>query len=126
MTILAIYYTLLIYAFMDKETTIYDLAKRLNLSSATISRGLKNNKIIGKETIKKIHSKTAETGYRHNNFASSLRKQKSQTIGVLVHELNSNFVTSVLAGIGKVTNAAGYDTLVVHSGEDYHTEIVNA
>jgi LacI family transcriptional regulator len=111
---------------MAKETTIYDLAKQLRLSSATISRGLKNNKRIGKETIKKIHSKAAEMGYRHNNFASSLRQQKSHTIGVLVHQLNSNFITSVLAGIERVTSTAGYDILIAHSGEDYQTEIANA
>jgi LacI family transcriptional regulator len=111
---------------MAKETTIYDLAKQLHLSPATISRGLKNNKRIGKETIKKIHSKAAEMGYRHNSFASSLRKQKSHTIGVLVHQLNSHFITSVLAGIEKVTSTAGYDILIAHSGEDYQTEIANA
>lgn len=111
---------------MSKEVTIYDLARELSLSPATISRGLQNNKRISKETTKRILAKAEEMGYRHNSFASSLRKQKSHTIGVMVHELNSNFITSVLAGIEKVTTEAGYDLIIAHSSESYKKEASNA
>jgi len=111
---------------MAKEITIYDLAKELKLSPATISRGLKSSTSISKATVKRIQDKAEELGYRHNNFASSLRKQKSHTIGVLLHELNSNFITSVLSGIEKVTTEAGYDIIIAHSGESYEKEVANA
>jgi LacI family transcriptional regulator len=111
---------------MTKEITIYDIAKELKLSPATISRGLKSSKVINKATIKRILEKAEELGYRHNNFASSLRKQKSHTIGVLLHELNSNFITSVLAGIEKITAEAGYDIIIAHSDESYEKEVANA
>lgn len=111
---------------MAKEITIYDIAKELKLSPATISRGLKNSTVISKTTVKRIIDKAEEMGYRHNNFASNLRKQKSHTIGVLLHELNSNFITSVLAGIEKVTTESGYDIIIAHSGESYEKEVANA
>jgi len=111
---------------MKKEITIYNIAKELNLSPATISRGLQNNKRISKETTKKILEKAEEMGYRHNNFASSLRKQKSHTLGVLVHELNSNFITSVLKGIEKVSTEAGYNLIIAHSSESYTKEAANS
>ncbi len=111
---------------MSKDITIYDIAKELNLSPATVSRGLNNSEVLSKTTIKRIVEKAEELGYRHNNFASSLRKQKSHTIGVLLHELNSNFITSVLSGIEKVTTEAGYDIIIAHSGESYEKEIANA
>ncbi len=109
-----------------KETTIYDIADKLKLSSATVSRALQDNPAISKKTRKRIQDAAKELGYRHNNFASSLRKQKSNTIGVLLHELNSNFITSVLAGIEKVTTESGYDLLIVHSSESVEKEIANA
>ncbi len=111
---------------MRKEITIYDLAKELNLSAATVSRALKNHHAINKNTKKRIIEKAEELGYRHNNFASNLRKQKTHTIGVIVHELNSNFITSVLAGIEKVTTAAKYDIIIAHSSESYEKETANA
>jgi LacI family transcriptional regulator len=40
--------------------------------------------------------------------------------------LNSNFITSVLAGIEKVTTDAGYDLIIAHSSESYEKEAANA
>src|SRR6185295_9544004 len=109
-----------------KDITIYDIALNLDLSSATVSRGLQDNPAINKHTRKKIQETAKQLGYRHNTFASSLRKQKTNTIGVIVHELNSNFITSVLAGIEKVTTEAGYDLIIAHSSESYEKEAANA
>jgi LacI family transcriptional regulator len=109
-----------------KDATIYDIAQKLALSSATVSRGLRGNPAINKKTRKRIQDAARELGYRHNTFASSLRKQKTNTIGVIVHELNSNFITSVLAGIEKVTTEAGYDLIIAHSCESCTKEAANA
>jgi LacI family transcriptional regulator len=43
-----------------------------------------------------------------------------------VHELKSNFITSVLAGIEKVTTEAGYDLIIAHSAESFEKEAANA
>lgn len=111
---------------IKKEVTIYDIAKTLSISSTTVSRGLQDNPTINKNTRKKIQDTAKELGYRHNTFASSLRKQKTNTIGFIVHELNSNFITSVLAGIEKVTAETGYDIIIAHSSESYKKEVSNA
>ncbi|MCX8019199.1 MAG: LacI family transcriptional regulator [Chitinophagaceae bacterium] len=109
-----------------KEITIYDIARKLSLSSATVSRALRDHPAINKNTKRKIQEAAREMGYRHNNFASNLRRQKTHTIGVMLHELNSNFITSVLSGIEKVTTEAGYDIIIAHAGESYQKEIANA
>lgn len=109
-----------------KEATIYDIAEKLNISPATVSRGLKNHPAISEKTKKRIGITAEKMGYRSNNFARSLREQRTNTIGVLVHELNSNFITCVLAGIEKVTTEAGYDLLIAHSSESARQEASNA
>lgn len=109
-----------------KEVTIYDLAKRLNISIATVSRGLKDDPAVSKKTRKKIFELAEEMGYRSNHFARNLRRQKTNTIGIIVHELNSNFITSVLAGIEKITTEAGYDLIITHSSESQVKEAANA
>lgn len=108
-----------------KEVTIYDIAQRLSLSTATVSRGLQDHSVISKITRKKIQDAAKEMGYRHNNFASNLRKQKTNTIGIIVHELNSNFITSVLAGIEKISTESGYDLIITHSSESFKKETAN-
>ena len=79
-----------------KEVTIYDIAKKLNISPATVSRGLQDHPGISKKTKKKILDTVAAMGYRSNHYARNLRQKQTKTIGVLVHELSSNFITAVL------------------------------
>jgi len=109
-----------------KEITIYDLAHELNLSSATVSRALKNDPLVSKKTRKKIFELAEKKGYRLNHFARNLRTQETNTIGFMVHELHSNFINSVLAGVEKVATEAGYDIIIAHSSETYLKEAANA
>lgn len=110
----------------EKEVTIYDIAKKLNISPTTVSRALNNNTAVSLSTRKKVVALAESLGYRHNLFASSLRLQKTNTIGVILHELNSYFITSVLAGIEKVARAEKYNLIIVHSAENAEIEIANA
>ncbi len=109
-----------------KDITIYDIAKVLNLSPATVSRGLKDHPAINSKTRKRIMDTAREMGYRSNSFASNLRMQKTHTIGIIIHELKSQFISSVLAGIERVTTEAGYDLIIGHSSETYRKEAANA
>lgn len=109
-----------------KEVTIYDIASALNISIATVSRALKNDPIVNKGTKKKVFYLADKMGYRTNHFARNLRNQTTNTIGVIVHELNSNFMTSVLSGIEKITTESGYDLIIAHSSESFNKEIANA
>lgn len=109
-----------------KEVTIYDIATALNISIATVSRALKNDPVVNKKTKKKVFELAEEMGYRTNHFARNLRQKQTNTIGIIVHELNSNFITSVLAGVEKVTAEAGYDLIIAHSSESYVKEKANA
>ena len=109
-----------------KDITIYDIAKVLGLSPATVSRGLKDHPAINIKTRKRIMDAAKEMGYRSNSFASNLRMQKTHTIGIIIHELKSQFMSSVLAGIEKMTTDAGYDLIIGHSSETYRKEASNA
>ncbi len=62
-----------------------------------------------KRAIVLLVEKAKELGYWPNNFANNLRKNNTHTIGVLMHELNSTFMLSVLTGIEKVIAQTDYD-----------------
>lgn len=107
----------------NRDVTIYDVAKALNLSPSTVSRGLKDHPHINKETKKKIRAAANLMGYRQNKFASSLRKKRTETIGVVVPKLNSYFMATVIAGMEKVTNKQGYGLIISQSQESGKQEI---
>src|SRR5205085_3471449 len=100
-----------------KEITIYDLAQKLNISPTTVSRGLKDHPAINKATKKKILDLASKIGYRSNHFARNLRQQKTNTIGVIVPRLNSNFMSTVIAGMENVATKAGYNLIISQSLE---------
>jgi len=109
-----------------KEVTIYDIAKELNISPATVSRGLNDHAVVNKKTKKKIVDMAQAMGYRSNTFASNLRRKRTNIIGVILPHLNSNFLSSVIAGMEKVANEAGYTLLISQSLETEKKEIANA
>jgi LacI family transcriptional regulator len=110
----------------SKEVTIYDIAQKLHISSATVSRGLNNHFSVNRKTQKNIVETARAMGYRSNLFAKNLRHQKTRTLGVIVQTLNSNFIASVLSGIEQVANEAGYNLIISQSQESQAKEVMNA
>jgi len=109
-----------------KEITIYDIAKKLNVSAATVSRSLNDHPGVNKITKKKIIDTARDMGYSFNAFASNLRTKRSNTIGVIVPRLNSNFMSDVIAGMEKMANEANYNIIISQSLETMKKEISNA
>jgi LacI family transcriptional regulator len=107
----------------NKEVTIYDVAKALNISPSTVSRGLSDHPHIRKETVKKIKAAAGEMGYQRNKFASNLRQQQTNTLGLIVPKLNSYFMSTVISGIEKVTNENGYGLIISNSQESSLQEV---
>ncbi|TDE11650.1 LacI family DNA-binding transcriptional regulator [Dyadobacter psychrotolerans] len=110
---------------MEKEVTIYDIAKILQLSPATVSRALNDHPAINSKTKLSIVTKAAELGYRSNTFASNLRRKSTSTLGVIVPRLDSSFMSAVLAGMEAVANQAGYNLLISQSLESQGKEKTN-
>jgi LacI family transcriptional regulator len=110
----------------SKEITIYDIARELNISAATVSRSLKDHPAISEKTKKRIQDTAREMGYRSNTFARNLRRQNTHTIGVIVPRLNSTFVSEVIAGIEKVASDSGYNLIISQSLEMMKKEAINA
>jgi LacI family transcriptional regulator len=109
-----------------KEITIYDIADKLKISAATVSRGLKDDPLVNHKTKKLIVDAAEEMGYRSNSMASNLRNKKSNIIGVIVPRLNSSFMSDVIAGIEKVVNDDNYNLFISQSLETMKKEIGNA
>lgn len=110
----------------QKEVTIYDLARKLDLSIATVSRALKDDPVVSKKTKKRIADLAHELGYRSNHFARNLRTQRTMTIGVIIPRINSYFMSAVIAGMENVANHEGYNLIISQSSESAEKERANA
>lgn len=107
---------------IKKNISIYDIAKSLNVSASTVSRALQDHPRISLEVRKKVQRKALELNYKPNRMAVNLKLGKSNTIGVVVPNINRNFFSSVIDGIEEEAYKAGYDVLICQSQESYEKE----
>lgn len=105
------------------QITIKDIARALGVSPSTVSRALKNNPDISKETRDAIHSYAREHNYQPNALALNLRTSRSNTIGVIIPQLVHHFFSCVLSGIEATAAKAGYNILVAQSNEEFKREV---
>lgn len=103
---------------MNKHrTSLKDLAERLGVSIATVSRALHGSSEIGQEMQRKVKALAKELNYRPNPFAQSLRKEAPKIIGVVVPNLVTHYYAAVLDGIEAEAQQAGYSIISVNSHE---------
>lgn len=105
-----------------KDVTIYDLAHELNVSPSTVSRALNDHHSIGHKTKKAVRELAEERGYRPNTIASTLRTNRSNTIGIIVSWINRPFISSLISGIEKAAREAGYHVLISQSYDSTELE----
>ena len=110
---------------MEKPITIKDIAKKLGLSTSTVSRALSDSWEIKKETKELVIKTAAELNYHPNTQAKGLVTKKSYTIGIVVPELVTSFFPMIISGIQKILMHEGYQILITQSNESAETERTN-
>ena len=98
--------------------TIYDIAKKLGLSTATVSRALNGHDDVKASTKEKIVNTANEMGYLPNSSARSLTTKKSWNIGILFSDdMNSGlkhiFFANVINEIIDAAAERGYDVSII-------------
>ncbi|RYF84547.1 MAG: LacI family transcriptional regulator [Chitinophagaceae bacterium] len=109
---------------MNKQATIKDIAKKLNISTSTVSRALRNAPDVNQETRNAVVSLSEELSYQPSRLALSLQQKQTHTIGVIVPNLDYVMATMV-KGIDEVALEAGYTVMVCQSNESFGREMVN-
>jgi LacI family transcriptional regulator len=108
---------------VKKPITIKDIAEKLNVSVATVSRAMRNSSEIKKETKLAVLEMAKELDYHPNLVASSLSSKKSNIIGVVVPTINRYFWSNSIAGIENIAYNKGYKVMIFQSGESYEKEV---
>jgi LacI family repressor for deo operon, udp, cdd, tsx, nupC, and nupG len=97
---------------IEPMTTILDVARVSGLSTATISRALRNPEKVAAETRERVLKAVREVDYRPNMLARNLRTDRSFTVLVLVPGITNPFFASVTAGIEATAWQRGYSVLI--------------
>jgi len=108
-----------------KQATIQDIARTLNTTASTVSRALNDHPKISRATKELVWNTAKKLNYNPNTIASSLRRGKANTVGLIVPRINRHFFSNVITGVESVLNPAGYNLIMCQSEEKLSKEIEN-
>jgi LacI family transcriptional regulator len=106
----------------DKAITLNDIATRLNVSTVTVSKALRNHPDISPATTKLIKKVAEELGYTPNIMARNLSARKSNTIGVVIPKIAHFFFGSIIEHIYDVAFENNYEIILTVSQENVERE----
>ncbi|HAA12262.1 MAG TPA: LacI family transcriptional regulator [Cytophagales bacterium] len=107
------------------QITIKDIARELNISPSTVSRALKDHPDISAETKKAVKELAEKLDYQPNSIALSLRKSRTNTIGIVIPEIVHHFFSTVISGVEDVAHEFGYNVIIAQSNEEVEREAGN-
>jgi LacI family transcriptional regulator len=104
----------------DQPATLRDVAAAARVHPATASRALnpQTRALVSEQTALRVTEAAAALGYRPNPVARSLRTRRSQTIGVLIPDLNNPLFPPMVRGLEDGLTAAGYVALLGNTDGD--------
>jgi DNA-binding LacI/PurR family transcriptional regulator len=98
--------------------TIGDVAARAGVAVATVTRVLSGRGYASAEARTKVLAAAEEIGYTPNVIARNLRLQKSNTIGLLIADVENAFYSSIAKHVEAVATAAGHSIILCNSNDD--------
>ena len=116
-------YCSLAFTMSTKPITIKEIAKILNISPSSVSRGLHDHPSIGAVTREKIKELAKSLNYEPNNAAILFQKGKTYTIGVILPELSEYFFSTAISAIEDEALKRNYTVIFAQSHDDYQQEV---
>jgi LacI family transcriptional regulator len=101
---------------------IVDVAREAGTSVATVSRALNNNDRVDPELAARVRAAATKLGYRPNNIARNLRRQRTSLWMLIISDIEIAFFTSVARGVEDAAMKHGYSVVLCNADEDDHKE----
>jgi LacI family transcriptional regulator len=94
-----------------------DIAKKLNVSRITVSKALRDHPDISQEMKNKVIKAAKKMGYVPNLIATQLNTRKTNTIGIVVPDLENNFFAFMVDSIIDLATERKYHVILTVSRE---------
>ncbi len=104
------------------NVTLKKIADTLGMSTATVSKALKDYPDISEKTKARVKQLAEELNYKPNSFAQSLRNQESKVIGLIAPEIVHHFFANIIKGVIDEAAKEGYLVITLQTGESYEEE----
>lgn len=107
-------------------STIQDVAKRAQVSTATVSRVINQSAFVSSALTMKVRRAMDELDFRPNGIARSLRRKQSDLVALVIPDISNPFFTALVRGVEEVVNRYGFDLILCNTDETEEKEQVHA
>lgn len=105
------------------KVTITDISRQAGVSKTTVSRVLNGRyNEVTEETKNRVLQVIEQLNYTPNAIAKSLKSMKTNTIGMVLTDLNNPFWTTVLQGAEDACRSAGFNIMICNACNDSKLE----
>jgi LacI family transcriptional regulator len=102
--------------------TIPDVARRAGVSPATAARALGDYGAVSKAARARVLAAADELGYRRNDLAAAMITGRSNTIGLVIADIENPFFARAARGVSDAARRAGYEVVLTNTDEDLAVE----
>ncbi|RPH63001.1 MAG: LacI family transcriptional regulator [Chloroflexi bacterium] len=96
----------------SSSVTIRDVAKHAGVSVATVSRFINQNAPVSQEVAERISQVMMDLSYTPHAAARHLATRRMRTIGLVLHNMHTDFFAPLFSGIEQVVSENQYNLLV--------------
>ncbi|MBN2029630.1 LacI family DNA-binding transcriptional regulator [bacterium] len=107
------------------KITLKEIAELLGVTTATVSKALRDSPDISERTRNKVKKIASEMGYRPNILARTLIQRRSYILGVIIPDLRISFFSEATRGIYEQARLRDYETILMVHDENPEVERKN-
>ena len=104
-----------------KQTTLSDIAATVGVAPMTVSRVINRNGYVSEETRERVLSVVKEMNYRRNGLARSLKRQRTDTIGLVLGDISNPYSTELARAVRQTATVNNFNLFICiseHSAEE--------
>ena len=108
-----------------KPVTLADIAAKASVTPMTVSRVINSSGYVHSDTRERVLRVAQEMNYRRNGLARGLKRQRTETVGMVIGDIANPFAAELSRGVREVLEERGY-TLFICISEHTAKEDVQA
>ena len=106
-----------------KPATLNDVAAKVGVAPMTVSRVINGSGYVSEETREKVLEAAKKMNYRRNGLARNLKRQKTDTVGLVIGDISNPFSTELANSVRESLHARGYNLFICISAHSAKEDI---